>query len=215
MASNPLTSWQIDYEKIETVADLIFLVSKIPVDGDCSYEIRRCLLLGREAMTNLDSILESRDITADKSLYSQSYGFSSSHVQMWELNHEEGWVLKNWCFQAVVCEKTLESLLDSKEIKPVNSKENKPWIVTGRTDAEAPIPWPPDVKSPTLWKRPWCWKILKAGGEEDDRGWDGWMTLLTQWTWGLANSRRQWRTGKPGMLQSMGSQRVGHYLVTE
>ena len=142
---------------------------------------------------------------ANKGPSSQSDGFSSSHVQMWELNHEEGWVLKNWYFWTLVFEKTLESPLDCKKITPVNSKENQPWIFIGRTDAEAeaPILWPSDVKSPALWKRPWCWKTLKAGGE-DDRGWDGWMTSLTQWTWVLANSRRQWRTGKPGMLQSMG-----------
>ena len=86
---------------------------------------------------------------ANKGPSSQSDGFSSSHVQMWELNHEEGWVLKNWCFQTIVCEKTIESLLDSKEIKPVNSKENQPWIFIGRTDAEAEalILWLPDAKS--------------------------------------------------------------------
>ena len=86
---------------------------------------------------------------ANKGLYSQSYGFSSSHVQMWELDHKEGWALKNWCFLIVVLEKTTESPLYSKEIKPVHPKGNQPWIFIGRTDAEAeaPILWPPDVKS--------------------------------------------------------------------
>ena len=97
-------------------------------------------------MTNLDSVLESRDVPY-KVPYSQSYGFSSSHVPMWELDHKEGWVLKNWCFCTVVLEKTLESPLDYKEIKPVNPKGNQPWIFIERTDAEAPIIWPPDVKS--------------------------------------------------------------------
>ena len=85
----------------------------------------------------------------DKGLYSQSYGFSSSRVWIWELDHKEGWALKNWCFQTVVLEKTLESPLNSKEIKPVNPKENQPWIFFGRTDVEveAPILWPPDTKS--------------------------------------------------------------------
>ena len=101
-------------------------------------------------MTNLDSVLKSRDvILPTKGPYGQSYGFSSSHVWMWELDHKEGWVLKKWCFWTVVLEKTLESPLDCKEIKPVNPKENQSWIFIERTDAEAetPICWPPDVKN--------------------------------------------------------------------
>ena len=105
---------------------------------------------------------------------------------MWELDHKEGWALKNWCFQTVVLEKTLESLLDSKEIKPINPKGNHSWIFIGKTDAEAeaPIVWPPDAKDPDAGKdfhlkRPWCWERLKAGGEEDDKGLDGWMESLT------------------------------------
>ena len=91
---------------------------------------------------------------ANKRSYSQNYGFSSSHVQMWELNHKEGWASKNWCFQIVVLEKTLGSPLDCKEIKLVNHKGNKSWIFIGRTDAEAPIMWPPDVKIPLIRKDP-------------------------------------------------------------
>ena len=109
--------------------------------------------------------------------------------------------------------KTFESSLDSREIKPVNLKENQPWILIGRTEAEAPILWLPDTKS-THWKRPWCWERLRAG-EGLDRGWDGWMASPIQWTWTWANSRRWWGTGKPGVLQSMGSQGVGHHWVTE
>ena len=97
MACGPFTSWQIDGETVETVADFIFGVSKITADGDCSHEIKRRLLLGRKVMNNLDSILKSRDI-AKKSPSSQGYGFSSSHVRMWELDCEEGWLPKNWCF---------------------------------------------------------------------------------------------------------------------
>jgi len=119
MASGPITLWQIDGETI-TVTDFIFLGSQITADGDCNREIKRCLLLWRKAMTNLDSILKSRDYFAEKGPSSQSYGFSSSRVWMWELDHKEGWVLKNWCFWTVVLEKTLESPLGCKEIQPVN-----------------------------------------------------------------------------------------------
>ena len=93
--------------------------SKITADGDCSHEIKRSLLLGRKVMTNLNSIFKSRDIT----LFSQSYGFSSCHVWMWELDYKESWVLKNWCFWTVVLQKTLESPLDWKEAQPVHPKE--------------------------------------------------------------------------------------------
>ena len=128
---------------------------------------------------------------ADKGPYSQSHGFSSSHTRMWELNHKEGWAPKNWSFQTVVLEKTLESPLDSKEGKLVNPKGNQLWIFIGRTDAEAdaPILWPPDAK-PTHWKTSWCWKRLKQKGEEGDRGWDGWMASPTQWISLWANSGR-------------------------
>ena len=121
----------------------------LPAGSDYSHEIKRCLLLGRKTMTNLDSVLKSRHHFANKGPYSQSYGFSSGRVWMWELGHKNGWVLKNLCFWTVVLEKTLESPLDSNEIKQVSPKENQPWMFIGRTDAEAeaPIPWPPDVKS--------------------------------------------------------------------
>ena len=125
MASGPITSWQIDGETIETVKGFIFLGPKITADGDCNHEIKRHLLLGRKAMTILDSILKSRHYFANKGLSSQSYGFSSSHVWMWELNHKESWVLKNWCFWSVVLEKMLEYPLDCK-IKLINPKGNSP-----------------------------------------------------------------------------------------
>ena len=144
MASIPITSWQIEGETIETVRDFIFWGFKITADGNCSHEIKRRLLLGRKAMTNLDSILKSRDITLPTRVH-----FSSSYVWMWELDHKEVWVLKNWCFQTVVLEKTLESLLDCKEIQPVHPKGNQSWLFIGRTDAEAeaPILWPPNANS--------------------------------------------------------------------
>ena len=112
--------------------------SKITADGNCSHEIIRHLLIGRKAMTNLDSILKSRDIICYLSI--QSYGFPSSHVWKWELDHKESWALKKWCFWSVVLEKTLESPLDCKEMKPVHPKENQSWIFIGRTDTEAEAP---------------------------------------------------------------------------
>ena len=177
--------------------------SKITADGDCSHEIKRHLFLGRKVMTNLDSIFKSRDI-ANKGPSSQSYGFSSSHVWMWELDYKESWAQKNWCFWTVVLGKTTKSPLDSKEIKPINPKGNQSWIFIGKTDVEAQtsIFWPPD----THWKRSWCWERLKTGGEGDDRGWDGWMALPTWWSWVWINSGNWWWTGRPGVLQSMGLQ---------
>ena len=125
-----------------------FLGLQITADSDCSHKIKRCLLLGRKAMGNLGSILKSRHFI-NKSLYSQSYGFSSSHIWMWELNHKEGWAPKNWWLQIVVLDNTLESPLDSKEFKRVNSKEiNSEYSLEGlMLKAEAAILWPPDANS--------------------------------------------------------------------
>ena len=110
---------------------------------------------------------------------------------MWELDYKESWELNNWCSWAVVLEKTLENPLDSKEIQPINPKGNQSWIFIGRTESWS---WNSNTlatwcKELTHWKRPWCWERLKAGGEGDDRGWDGWMASLTQWTWVWVNSR--------------------------
>ena len=122
-ASGPITSWQINGETMETVTDYIFLGSKITAHGDCSHKIKRRLLLRRKAMTNLDSILKSRDITLPtKVCLVKAMVFSSSHVWMWELDYKESWAPKNWCFWTVVLEKTLESPLNCKEVKSVNPK---------------------------------------------------------------------------------------------
>ena len=138
---------------------------------------------------------------------------------MWELDYKVSWAPKNWGFWTVVLEKSLESPLDCKEIQPVHPKGNQSWIFIGRTEAE--------VETPILWslatwckelthlKRPWCWERLKAGREGDDRGWDGWMASLTQWTRIWVNSGSWWWTGRPGVLKSMGSQRVRPNWVTE
>ena len=181
MASSPITSWQIDRETVETVTDFIFLGSKITADGDCSHEIKRHLLLGRKVLTNLDSILKSRDITLPTKVHLFKLWFSSSFVWMWELDHRESWALKNWCFWIVVLEKTPESPLDFKEIQPVHPKGNKSWIFIGRTDteAEAPILWPPDAKNWLIRKDPDArkdWRQEEKGTTEDEMvGWHHWL----------------------------------------
>ena len=161
MASGPIISWQINGEILETVADFIFLGSKITADGDCSHEIKRHLLLGRKVNTNLDSILKSRDITLPAKVHlGKAVVFSSSHVWMWELDYKESWAPKNWFFWTVVLEKTLESPLDCKAIQPVHPKGYQSWVFIGRTDAEAetPVLWPPDIKSWLIAKDPDAWK---------------------------------------------------------
>ena len=152
------------------LTDFIFLGSKITADGYCSREIKRHLLLGRKAMANLDSILKSRDITLLTRVYIvKAMVFSSSCVQVWELDHREGWALKNWCFQIIVLEIILESPLDCKEIKPVNPKGNESWIVIGRTDSETPILWPCDVKNQLIGKDPDAEKDWKQKEKEQQR----------------------------------------------
>ena len=181
MASSPITSWQIDGGKMEIVTDFICLNSKIMVDSDSSHEIKRCLLLGIKTMTNLDSLLKSRDITLSTKVYIvKAMFFSSSHVWMWELGHKEGSVLKNWCFWSVVLEKTLESPWDSREIQPVHPKENQPWIFIGRTDAEteAPILWPPNAKNGLIGKDPDVgkdWRQKKGTTEDEMVEWHHWL----------------------------------------
>ena len=135
---------------------------------------------------------------------------------MWELDCEEGWALKNWCFWTVVLEKTFESPLDCKEFQPVHSKGDQSWVFFGRihVKAETPLLWPPHVKNWLIGKdsdagRDW------EQAEKGTTGWDGWMASLTQWTWVCVNSGSWWWTGRPGMLQFMGSQRVGHNWTTE
>ena len=194
--------------KVETVADFIFGGFKITVDGDCSHEIKRHLFLGKKAMTNLDSILKSRDITLPKKgLYSQSYGFTSSHLQVGKLDHKEGWVLKNWCFRTVVLEKTLESPMDCKEIQPVNPKGNQPWIFIGRTDTEAEglILWPPDVKSWLIGKEP---DAGKDWGKEDKGTTEDQMVGWHHWLYGheseqiLVKDREDWPASVHGVAKS-------------
>ena len=140
-----------------------------------------------------------------------------SHVWMWELDYKESWLPKNCCFWTVVLEKTLESPLDCKEIQAVHPKGDKSWVFIGKTDieAETPILWPPDLKSWVIWKDPDAgkdWRREEKGTTEDEMGW---MTSPTQWTWVWVNSGSWWWTGRPGMLQSTGLQRVRHDWATE
>ena len=164
------------------------------------------LLLGRKFMNNLDNILKSRDITMPTKVHLVKgmvflvvmYGCESWTIKRAE--HRRIDVFELWCWRRLL------SLLNCKEIQPVQPKGNQSWIFVGRTDAEAEAPilqaWCEEL---THWKRPWCWERLKAGREGDDRGWDGWMASPTQWTW-VWVTYGSWRwTGKPSMLQSMGS----------
>ena len=198
------------------MSDFLFWGSKITADGDCSHEIKRHLFLGRKVLTNLDSILKSRDITLPTCPSSQGYGFSSSHVWMWELYCEESWMPKNWCFWTVVLEETHESPLDCTKIQPVHPKGNLSWVFIGRTDAETetPVLWPPHAKSWLIGKDPDAgrdWGQEEKGTTE----WDGWMASPTRWTWVWVNSRSWWWTGRPGVLRSLGLWRVRHDLATE
>ena len=158
------------------------LHSKITADRDCSHEIKKIRAPQKKSYDKFRQHMKNqRHRFADKGPYSQSYGFSRSHVRMWELDHKEGWTPKNWCFRTVVLEeKTLESPLNSKEIKPVNPKGNQHWIFIGKNDAEAeaPILWPPDVKSWLTGKDPGAGKDRgqKKGAAEDEMvGWLHWL----------------------------------------
>ena len=166
MVSIPISSWQIDGETVETVADFILGGSKITADGDCSHEIKRFLLLGRKAMTNPDSLLKRRDITLLTKVHLVK-------AMVFPVTHKRSWVLKNWCFWTLVLEMTLESPLDRKETQPVNPKGNQSWVFIGRTDAEAetPILWPPDAKSWLIGKDLDAgkdWRQEKKGMTEDE-----------------------------------------------
>ena len=178
LASGPITSWQIDGETVKTVSDFIFGGSKITADGDCSHEIKRRFLFGRNSYDQpRQHIKKQRHFFANKGPSSQVYGFSIGHVWMLELDCEESWVLKSWCFWTVVLEKTLESPLDCKEIQPVHPEGDQSWVFTGKTDAEAETPtlWPPDGKNWLIGKDPDAgkdWRREEKGRTEDEMaGW--------------------------------------------
>ena len=189
MAFGPITSWQIDGEKVETVTDFIFLSSKITADGDCSHEIKKHLLLGRKVMTNLDSILKSRDITLPKVCLVKAmiflvvmYGCESWTIKKAERQKVDAFELRCWIRLLRVpwtARSSNQSIL--KEISP--DIHWKDWCWSWNSNSLGT--W---YKELTHCKRPWCWEILKAGREGDDRGWDGLMASLTQWTWVWASS---------------------------
>ena len=216
MASSPITSWEIDGETVETVADFILGGSKITADGDCSHEIKRCLLLGRKVMTNLDSILKSRDITLPAKVCLVKaivfpvvmYGCESWTVKKAECQRIDAFEL--WCWRRLLrvpwTARRSQSIL--KQISPGCSLEGLMLKLKLQYLATR-------CKVLTHLKSPWCWERLRAGGEGDDRGWDGWIASLTWWTWVWVNSRGCWWTGRPGVLWFMGSQRVRHDWATE
>ena len=198
-------------ETIETVTDFIFLGSQVTANGECRHEIKRHLLLGRKFMTHLDSILKSRDITLPTKVCLVKamvfpvvmYGCVSWTIK---LSTEELMLLNYGVFRRLLwvpwtARRSNQSIL--REISPECSLEGLMWKL------KLQILWPPDLE------RPCCWERLKVGGEVDDRGWDGWMASLTQWTWVRVKPRGWWWTGKPDVLRSMGSQRVGHDWKTE
>ena len=195
---------------METVTDIILGGSQITADGDCSHEIKRRLLLGRKVITNLNSMLKRRDITLLTRIHLVKamvfpvvkYGCESWTIKKVERQRIDAFEL--WCWRKLL-----------RVPWTVHPKGNQPWIFIGRTDAKVEThtlaTWCEEL---THWKRPWCWEGLKAG-EGDDRGRDGWMALPTQWMWVWVSSRSWWWTGKPGVLQSMGLQRVGYDWATE
>ena len=183
---------------METVSDFIFLVSKITADVGCSHEIKRAVTPWKEGYDqSRQPIKKQRHYFASKSPSCQSYGFSSSHVWMWELDYKESWAPKNWCFWTVVLEKTLESPLCYREIQPVHPKGNQSWIFIGRTDVEAetPILWPPGVKNWLIWKDHDAgkdWRQEEKGTTEDEMvGWHhGCSEHEFEWTPGVGDGQR-------------------------
>ena len=217
MVSGPITSWEIDGETVETVSDFIFLGSKITADGDCSHEIKRSLLLGRKVMSNLGSILKSRDITLPTKVRLVKamvfpvvvYGCESWTVKKAECRRIDAFEL--WCWRRLLrvpwtARRSNQSIL--KEISPEISLEGMMEKV--KLQYFGHLMWRVDSL-----KRLWCWEGLGAGGEGHDRGGDGWMAALTRWTWGWVDSGSWWWTGRPGMLQFTGLQRVGYDWATE
>ena len=185
MASGPITSWQIDGETVETVADFIFLGSKITADGDCSHKIKRCFLLGRKVMTNLDSIWKSRDIrdiTKVHLVKAMVFPVVMYGCESWTIKKAESQridAFKLWCWRRLLrvpwtARRSNQSIL--KEI--ILNVHWKDWCWIWNSNPLAT--WCEEL---THLKRPWCWEELKAGGEGDDRGWDGWIASPTQWIW--------------------------------
>ena len=215
MASGPITSWQIDEETVEAVTDFIFLGSKITADGDCSHEIKRCLFLGRKVMTNIDSILKSRDITLPTKVplvKAMVFPVVMCRCESGAIKKAEHWridAFELWCWRRLLRVPWTARWSNQSILKEISPEYWKDWCWSWSSNPLAT--WCEEL---THWKRPWCCERLKAG-EWFDRGWDGWMASLTQSTWIWASSGSWWWTGKPGVLQSMGSESVRHDWATE
>ena len=181
MASGPITSWEIDGQTVETVTDFIFWDPKSLQMVTVAMKLKDAYSLQESYDQPRQHIQKQRHYFTSKGPSSQGYGFSSSHVRMWEMDYKENWVLKNLCFWTVMLEKTLESLLDCREIQPVHPKGNQFWIFIGKTDAEVetPILWPPDVKNWLIWKDPDAgkdWRQEEKGMTDDEMvGWYHWL----------------------------------------
>ena len=217
MASGPITSWEIDGETVETVWDFIFLGPKITADGDSSHENERLFLLGRKAMTNLDSILKSRDITLPTMVHlvkAMVFPVIMYGCESWTMNKADCQridAFEMWCWRRHLRipwtpRRSNQSILN--EISPAHSLEGLILNWSSNTLAT----WCEEL---THWKILWCWERLKAGGEGDDREWDDWVASPTRWTWVWASCGSWWWTRNSGMLQSIGSQRVGYDWATE
>ena len=211
MASGPITSWQINGKTVETVTNFILGVSKITADGDCSHDIKRCLPHSGKVMTNRGSILKCRDITLSTKVHLVKvmvfpvvmYGYESwivKKTESWRIYAFELWRWRRFLRVPWTARRSNHSIL--KEISPEYSW--KDWCRSRKFNTLAT--W---YEGLTHLKRPWCWERQKAG-EGDDRGWDGWMASPTQWTWVWVKPRSWWWIGRPGFLQSMGLQRIGH-----
>ena len=217
MAFGPITSWQIVGETVETVTDFIFWGSKITADGDCSHEIKRCLLLGRKVMTTLDRILKSRDITLPTKICLVKamifpvvmYGCESWSIKKSECRRIAAFELWYWrrCLRVPWTARRSNKFI-LKTISPECSLEGLMLKLKLQNFGHL-------IRRTFHWKIAWCWERLKVGGEEANREWHGLMSSPTQWTWVWVNPGSWWRTGRPGMLQSMGSQRVGNNWVIE
>ena len=204
-------------ETMETVRNFILGGSKITADGDGSQEIKRCLLLGRKVMTNLDSILKSRDtilptrvcLVKAMAFPVIMYGCKCWTIKKAKCRRIDAFEL--WCWKRLLRVLGLQGDPTSPSLrKSVLGVHWKDWCWNWNSSTLAT--WCEEL---THLKRPWCWETLRAGGEGDDRGWDGWMASLTRWTWVWVNSGTWWWTERPGMLKSIGSQRVGHDWVTK
>ena len=213
MASSPITSWQIDgeKEKVETVADFSFLDSKTTANSECSHEIKRRLLLGRKAMTNLDSILKSRDITLPTNVHLvKAMVFFSSHVWMWELDYKESWALKNLCFWTMVLEKTWESLGNARRSNQSILKEISPEYLLKGLMLKLKLQYLGHLmrRVDLLEKTLMLGKIegSRRRGQQRMRCLNGITDAMDM---SLSRLRELVLDGKPGVLQSMGLQRIG------